>query len=47
MPVTLGGERMIVDSYTDTEIIAVTPALSHGSYKLLVQVDNKGYADLR
>ncbi|GFS10808.1 polycystic kidney and hepatic disease-like 1 [Elysia marginata] len=47
MPVMLGGEDMVVESYTDTEIVAFTPALSHGNYKLLVQVDDKGYADLR
>ncbi|GFN92114.1 fibrocystin-l, partial [Plakobranchus ocellatus] len=47
MPVTLGGERLDLDSYSDTEIVGKLPALTHGDYRLLVLVDGKGYADLR
>ncbi|GFN92108.1 fibrocystin-l, partial [Plakobranchus ocellatus] len=47
MPVTLGGKRLGLDSYSDTKIVGKLPALTHGDYRLLVLVDNKGYADLR
>ncbi|XP_012942613.1 fibrocystin-L [Aplysia californica] len=47
MPVTLGGVAMVVSGYTDTQIEATLPALSHGSYMLRVDVQNNGYADLR
>ena len=47
MPVTLGGMNMDVTSYTDTEIVAILPALQDGAYSVLVDVQNLGYADLR
>ncbi|CAL1525941.1 unnamed protein product, partial [Lymnaea stagnalis] len=46
MPVKLGEASMTVTSYTDTKITAVLPPLPDGAYKLIIDVQGKGYADL-
>ncbi|CAL1525942.1 unnamed protein product [Lymnaea stagnalis] len=47
MPVKLGGKDLIVESYNETMIAAVLPPLPDGAYKLIIDVQDLGYADLR
>ncbi|KAK0070514.1 fibrocystin-L [Biomphalaria pfeifferi] len=47
MEVSLGPGKLNVSSYADNLIIATLPSLPAGSYRLLVDISNKGYADLR
>ncbi len=46
-PLTLGGQIVTITNYSSTEIVAQLPSHSPGSYPIMLQVGNQGYADLR
>ncbi|KAH9519161.1 Fibrocystin-L, partial [Bulinus truncatus] len=46
MPVRVGNSKSTVVSYTDDKIVAYLPSLPDGSYRLVIDVLNKGFADL-
>ncbi|KAH9519162.1 Fibrocystin-L [Bulinus truncatus] len=47
MPVRVGNSNSTVVSYTDDKIVAYLPSLPDGSYRLVIDVLHKGFADLR
>ncbi|KAK7010427.1 fibrocystin-L, partial [Biomphalaria glabrata] len=47
MPVMIGNIRSTILSYYDTAIVAILPSLPENTYKLIIDVAEKGYADLR
>ncbi|KAH9512877.1 Fibrocystin-L, partial [Bulinus truncatus] len=47
MTVKLENVTLNVSSYSDTSITAVLPALPDGRYRLIIDIHNNGFADLR
>lgn len=46
-PVLLGGVKLVVNTYNNQSIVAKLPPLPDGSYQIIIDVKDKGYADLR